>query len=256
MDQEFDKSIMFNNINFLIKEKGKKIGEVEKEAGVSPGYISRASKDENSMPGLEFVIKVAHILQFSIDTLISVRLDKFTPTERYIISFLDKMISDTKQDKIDWNKEDMWHLREGLEHDVNGKCKHPLIKYVNIFEPRSAVEVEGDIFESKTFGLDTVISGDCFNMSMNERMILYIMNIACAPTDEAAIEITIKAPGIEPTYIASTEDIGEIGNRVNELYKIISESMKHIKINENIKNAINDYMDDVVEEDNPPLPFD
>ena len=45
MSVEFNKQLMLDNISFLLKEFGKKIGELEAEAGVSPGYISRISKD-------------------------------------------------------------------------------------------------------------------------------------------------------------------------------------------------------------------
>ena len=46
MSKEFNKQQMLDNITFFLQEFSKKIGELETEAGVSPGYISRITKDE------------------------------------------------------------------------------------------------------------------------------------------------------------------------------------------------------------------
>ena len=45
MTDEFNKQIMLNNISFLLNKFDKRIGELETEAGVSAGYISRITKD-------------------------------------------------------------------------------------------------------------------------------------------------------------------------------------------------------------------
>ena len=89
MGVEFDKKRMLENISFLLKEKGKKIGELETEAGVSVGYISRTSKDENAKPGIDFILKVAEALNISVDMLLKVDLTDLTPTEKYLLSFFE-----------------------------------------------------------------------------------------------------------------------------------------------------------------------
>ena len=62
MPEDFNKNRLFDNISYLIKKNDLKIGEIENGAGVSAGYIARASKDEKSKPGIEFVMKVAELL--------------------------------------------------------------------------------------------------------------------------------------------------------------------------------------------------
>ena len=51
----------------------KKIGELEGEAGVSAGYISRISKYGNTKPGIEFIMKVADSFNVCLDTLLKSR---------------------------------------------------------------------------------------------------------------------------------------------------------------------------------------
>lgn len=90
MNGNFNPRLIFNNISYLIKEQGKKVGEVETQAGVSAGYISRNSKDANSKPGIDFLYKVSEILNTSIDTLIRIPLSELTPTKRYLFHSLKK----------------------------------------------------------------------------------------------------------------------------------------------------------------------
>lgn len=88
MNDNFNSRLIFDNISYLIKEQGKKVGEVETQAGVSAGYISRNSKDSNSKPGIDFLFRVSEILNTSIDTIMKIPLSELTPTERYLVSFL------------------------------------------------------------------------------------------------------------------------------------------------------------------------
>ena len=83
MDAVFDKKILLENISYLLKEKEMKIGELEAAAKVSTGYISRITKEENSKPGIEFIMNVAEVLNVGMDTLLKVDLSAQTPTEKY-----------------------------------------------------------------------------------------------------------------------------------------------------------------------------
>ena len=61
---EFEKGKLMANINDLIKERGRKIGELEDAVGVSRGYLSRMSKAENeSMPGVDLIYRLADELE-------------------------------------------------------------------------------------------------------------------------------------------------------------------------------------------------
>ena len=88
MSEEFNKKQMLDNISFLLQEFSKKIGELEAEAGVSPGYISRITKDEKTKPGIDFIVKTADALNVSVDTLLNADFTKMTSTERYLVKLL------------------------------------------------------------------------------------------------------------------------------------------------------------------------
>lgn len=126
MAEQFNAEVLFDNIDFLIKSENRKIGEVESEAGVSAGYISRTSKDGGSRPGIDFIMNIAKVLHVSIDTLLKVDISSLTPTERYLISFLEKLEHDTVHDLLDWERVSAESLNN-IETDQNGIANHPCL---------------------------------------------------------------------------------------------------------------------------------
>lgn len=74
--KNFNKTLCFSNIRELLRQNPDvKIGQIEKEAGIRLGYMSRLEKDGNtSEPSMEFVVTAAKLLKVSVDTLISVDL--------------------------------------------------------------------------------------------------------------------------------------------------------------------------------------
>lgn len=131
--KNFNKHRCLENIRFLLKEKTDiKIGQIEKEASVSPGYMSRLEKDGNtSEPSMEFIVSAAKLLKISIDSLISVDFTGLTPTEQYLVNFFDKLKDDTLKDRLDWNIETASSLNR-MESDMNGYVDHPLFNYESV----------------------------------------------------------------------------------------------------------------------------
>lgn len=261
MTEEFNKNLFFDNISFKLKETGKKIGELENEAGVSPGYISRTSKDGNTKPGIDFIMKVADALNISIDTLLKVDLTKLTPTELYLIAFLEKLLKDTATDKLDWKTETADYLNNRLETDINGYCYHPLFSYETFYEESETEypdQVSRIVFPSNSFGVHTWINGDCFNLKMKNNTVLYFMNI-CKNVrhvrDEAyAKELWICQKDVINQYLCSSNDTSKISSLVEVLYSAVAENAKHPKVHKNIKNVIDAFMVGDINDDED-IPF-
>ena len=179
--KNFNKTLCFSNIRELLRQNPDvKIGQIEKEAGIRLGYMSRLEKDGNtSEPSMEFVVTAAKLLKVSVDTLISVDLTGLTPTEQYITSFFDKLKEDTLKDRLDWNRETAFNLNR-MEPDRNGFVYHPLFAEETFYEETDCEypqEVTKIVFNSKTFGPKTYIAGDCFNLRLKHGTTLYLMDI-------------------------------------------------------------------------------
>lgn len=261
---EFNKKLMFDNISFMLKEFGKKIGELEIEAGVSPGYISRTTKDESGKPGIDFIIKVADALNTSVDTLLNVDLTSLTPTERYLISFLEKLKKDTVSDKLEWNRQSADSLNR-MECDHNGNVWHPLFSYETFFEETECEypdEVSRVVFTSHQFDCHTYIDDECFSLSLKNGAVLYLMAISKSvhkvnDVSAFAKEIWMYKPSEGSHFLCSNRDPLEIGTLVDDLYRTVKEYSQHPKIKKGLQSVIDAYMNDDFEDDDldNDLPF-
>ncbi len=262
MTSEFNKQLFLDNISFLLKESDKKIGELETEAGVSPGYISRISKEGNSKPGIEFIMKVADSLNISMDTLLKLALTEMTPTERYLVSFLEKIEKDTMEDKLDWSRESADQLNQ-TESDINGNTDHPLLSYQTFYEEGETEypdQVSRVVFVSKNFNCRTFIKGDCFNLRLKNGSLLYLMNISKSvhrvnDPDAYAKEIWMYTPSTGANYICSNRDNSELAKLVDNLYSTVNEQMKHPRLKQELQYVIDAFMKDDLNDDEETLPF-
>ncbi len=264
MGTEFDKKIMFDNISFILKEVGKKIGELEAEAGVSAGYISRSSKDSNAKPGIDFIVNVSEALNVSIDTLLKVDLSSLSPTEKYLISFIDKLKRDTMNDKLYWNSESADELNS-LKLDENGCSEHPLFEYETFYvkgETDYPEEMSKIIFSSKAFGHNTYINGNCFNLRLKNGVMLYLMSISKAYGSYKdgyyyVKELWMYQPGKGKHFLCNNLDNSVLSSKIIDLYASIEESLKHPKIIPPLKYVIDSFMNDDIEDDvfDGDLPF-
>lgn len=261
MDAVFDKKILLENISYLLKEKEMKIGELEAAAKVSTGYISRITKEENSKPGIDFIMNVAEVLNIGMDTLLKVDLSAQTPTERYLISFFDKLIADTTADKLDWGVEKAGTLNR-LDTDINGNVSHPLFEYETFMEEGESEypeEVTRVVFPSHSFDVHTTIYGDCYNLRLKNGAFLYLMNICKSvyrvnDPDAFAKEAWLVGADYSIQFLAGTKDDAVLAYLVTHLYAAVAESMKHPKLQKGAKDAIEAFMrDDFTDDDEPPF---
>lgn len=262
--KNFNKTICFSNIRELLKDNSDvKIGQIEKEAGIRLGYMSRLEKGDNAAePSVEFIVTAAKLLNVSVDTLISMDLANLTSTEKYLVSFIEKLKSDTIQEKIYWNVETQFDLDRQLV-DCNGESTHPLFSletYYRQSECEYPEEVTDNVYVSKTFGPNTSINGDCYNLRLKNGSTFYLMNIVKdvhRVGDNSAFvkEAVMYVPRGKTQVLATTQDEYPIGQLLEELYSTIKERMKHPQVNNDVMTAIDAFMKDDLEDDPEELPF-
>lgn len=259
MPTDFDRTLFFDNISYLIKKNNLKIGEIEDSAGVSAGYISRASKDEKSKPGVEFVMKIAELLQINVDTLLRANLTNTTPTEKYLMSFLGKLNSDTVADNLNWVRESKVELNR-LYGNEYGDTGHPLFKVCTFDESNDYGEFVGEVtqvvFASHNFECQTGIYKDCYSLRMKNGTLLHMMNIfkVCASIsdpDAFAIEIWMTPLKQEPQFLCDNKGEATISSLIDGLYTTVSENMRHPKIDKNLQYVIDAFMQNDMEDDIP-----
>lgn len=263
-NKNFNKTLCFSNIRELIKENPDvKIGQIEKEAGIRLGYMSRLEKGDNtSEPSVEFIVTAAKLLNVSVDTLISIDLASLTPTEKYLVSFIEKLKSDTLLDKLNWSIETKFEL-DRWEVDYNGNSIHPLFSLETYYRqtdceyPEEATE---NVYVSKTFGPNTSINGDCFSLRLKNGSTFYLMDIVKdvhRVNDKSAFvkEAVMYVPRGKTQVLATTQDEYPIGSLLEELHSTLKERMKHPQVNNDVMYAIDAFMKDDLKDDEEELPF-
>ena len=264
--KNFNKSLCFANIRELLRQNSDvKIGQIEKEAGIRLGYMSRLEKEGNTAePSIEFIVTAARLLKVSVDTLISVNLTGLTPTEQYIVTFFDKLKADTIADKLDWVRESAFNLNR-VEPDYNGYVWHPLFAEETFFEESECEypnEVTRIVFSSKAFGPKTYIAGDCFNLRLKNGTTLYLMDIEKSvhkinDPNAYAKEAWVYVPNKGGcSYLVGTQDKTPVAPLLEGLFSTVKDRMEHPQINNDVMYAINAFMkDDLSDDDNGDLPF-
>lgn len=264
--KSFNKYVCFSNIRELLRQKPDvKLGQIEKDAGCQPGYMSRLEKaNSTGEPSIEFVVTASKALGVGLDTLLTVDLVQLTPTENYLVSLIQKLISDTVADKLYWNKESAEYLMR-QETDINGNVDHPLFNYETFYEEGETEypdEVSRVVFASNAFDVHTAIAGDCFNIRLKNGATVYLMDISKSVyhmNDPNAFvkEIWIYTPGVGSSFLVDNRSIGSISALVNSLFAAVSERMKHPRIRKEHLYALDAFMKDDLDDDpvDDTLPF-
>ena len=254
MKEFYNKEIFANNLNYLLNTQQKPIGELEQYTESSPGYPKRLLKDNSTKPVIDFLMGTAEFFGISLNTLLYWDVSQLTNEERRRVALLEKLIRLTWQDKLGWHYEEKGVLNEGLEDAEN--IEHPLFEEVFYIPDDSECEDEGQksryikMFNSRSFGKDTIISGDCYNYELGRGIRLYIMRISKwhsywnrEHVNNQETELLLVAPDGKRQFFTSTQDRNEIADLINELYLAITESLKHPVISEDIKLAITEFLE-------------
>ena len=259
--KNFNKTRFFKNLRTLLKNNSDvKVGQIERDANVRLGYTARLEKEDNTAePSVEFVVTAAKLLGIGVDTILKLDISEITSTELYLVKFFDKLKSDTIEDKLDWNRETK-HVLDNIETDIDGFIYHPLFTKETFYEYYEEIECEFPqevtrvVFSSKSFGPRTCLAGDCFNLRMKNGITLYLMDIqeSVHNVDDPmayAKEAWFSVPNKECSFLATTHDKTPIAPLLESLYSIVKDSMKHPRINKDVRSAIDAFLEGDLSDD-------
>ncbi len=253
---EFDKKRCMSAIYAIAKEKGVKIGDLEKEANVSTGYLSKLNKEENtSSPSIELLLAVARVLGVTIDMLIYSDYEGLSSNEKYVLKFLDKLVNDTLSGDLQWDKETQKQLLN-VGCDYSGGeayAEHPLFEAAEIPVVGESGYPESTRLESCYYSRffsegETKIAGDGFHANLCPADAdIYIMKV---DNEEANMEIgydqfevyLIQKGNVTP-LCCSEFVCSEISRQIQNLYKVIVDADSNLGVNNEVKNIINLYME-------------
>lgn len=232
----FDKTLLGKNIKFLATQKGIKVGDIETEAGVSAGYLSRLANEDNknNFPIMDLIFLISNKLDVSVNTLLSVDLSNLTPNEILLSQFVDKLSKDTQSNKLIWELESKSKLEECKQQG-----NHPL------FFPVNPGDFGTGFYYHSTFDSDAVIAGDCYKVIIGNKW-LYLMCVSKEYDYINGYELYFISsnyqgyPNIEQICKAYSES--DLYNQIVDLRNQAAESSRHVKLTDSVRNSINDYL--------------
>jgi transcriptional regulator with XRE-family HTH domain len=251
----FDKKRCISNIYFLAKEQGKKIGDIEKQAGMSAGYISRINKDDNNTnPGVEFLTSVASELGVSLDALINYDFEALSPTQAYLVNFLEELIVRTQSRELKWRRESLQELNS-VSLDEDGEPTHPLYSL--------AWRAEEPEYCSRFFADENFVqydercipTGDGYNVAIGENATVYLMEIMREPYGADSSEIFVDT--VYELYLVLGRKVEPLCNSVKyvgspyatllpRLYHKVAESYGKVNIKQDVKDVLDVFMNRTV----------
>ncbi|MCH5198345.1 MAG: helix-turn-helix transcriptional regulator [Oscillospiraceae bacterium] len=240
----FNKTICINNIYLLAKRRKEKIGKIEEVGRVSKGYLSKLMKDEkNTTPSIEFIVLIANYLEIDINTLISCDLSELTPSEIKLLNFLDRLLKKTYEDKIVWNKHSSQEFEEPIDSNTNDRHLHPLSQPIT--NALSNNKYRGE-FKSLFCVNETVEPTEYYySYDFNETSILFVP-VKKASSIEIENNIIFEMYAIKDNkaseLYSSALSNPTLNDKLNCLYKAITNSLLHVHLNKDTMDIIDNFM--------------
>lgn len=232
----FSKILLGKNIRFIATQKGIKVGDIENEAGVSAGYVSRLANEDNknNFPIMDLILLISKKFEVSVNTLLSVDFSRLTPNEILLSQFFDKLSNDTENNSIVWELESQTKLDNCKQ---NGG--HPLFFAA---EPNN---LNSDYFYHSTFDSNVIICGDCYKVVVGNKW-LYMMSVQKEGNFDTNIELYFVS--INYNRHVQTEPICRICKesalypQINDLRNAAAESSRHVKLSDSVRTTITEYL--------------
>lgn len=250
---EYDNNILLNNVRFLVKQSNRKMGEVEEAVGVSPGYLSRIGKSDNfAKVPVNVVSALAHELKVTVDTLIGYDLSSLSPNEQYVGAFLEKLIAETKQGTISWERFSADNLAETVKVYEDGSTSLPLLSYG-----------WNKLIYCSSFGPDDgcMPTGDFYATDLNKgHTRAFLMKVKHPQADGFDYELyfydilAIEVPDNKPEPVCGTDprNPAPLDAYLHHLYSTVAASVQNVRLSPNVQRVIGEYLGaDDDDDDNP-----
>lgn len=221
---------ILENCDYLREKHNVSKSELEKSCGVGLGYFSRLRKlkgtvgksGKEAQVGLPVILKISEYFNISVNALVYMPLKQLDGTQAYLVNFLDKLSTRTREEKTTW------------------ECAaEPEFSYPRL---RKAKSDEVPVFKSKAYGEKTSIAGSCYTVALPNNVMAYLVKVCNGKsTNESTIEMWFLT-NEKRDYICGTADNPAISHMLESLYSEVNLIMNRPQISDELRNAIDDFM--------------
>lgn len=225
--------LCLENIRYLAKEKNMKIGDLERNANVSVGYLSRLNSESDSLDlKVSFLKSISEQLGVPMDIIANCELDSLSETDMLVQSFLKSLIEETARGASSWEK-----MKFGRFCSDN--------RYESFLEEDDF----GPQFYSFFLERCAPLSSDIFSLKQKGGKGEFIFVTVCVDSrDNTQFELYALKNGGVGKVVCSNSDMFKplFVELLNELNVAITLHSKEARIDDATRSIIEDFMSGII----------
>jgi transcriptional regulator with XRE-family HTH domain len=235
---EFDSTILSNNITFLTKKNGLKVGELESMLDISAGYISRTIKENSKKKmSIDTVWKIARLFDTDVKTLTETQMSVIYTNTELLEKFIHRLYIDTRDEYFGWESDG------GVEMELNDRYKQ--MKLVTEDAENNAVYHPDHLNPSRKWLLSKdIVCLECFDHIKDLVIIPYKMenDETFNGYDFIFVWSENGAWHWEKIFYTSDDFQDSLKEKANDLYEMIEKTEFDIKLSPKLQQMITDYV--------------
>ena len=237
MNKQYDKNRLISNVEYLLKKRNVKVGDLENQCGVSTGYISRLKNNDSNdvSPSAEVLLRMSLILNVSLTSLLCSDYESMTETELFLQMFLVDMIKKTETDQVFWNRCASYFIYSETFDD--NETKLPIIgSYKTTYGNEETYYYS--LFAEKGMTVEDYY----YTLYLNNN-VYYLIPVSSDATG-LIYELYILLPNQSfKTICCSSDDTNSaIGKLLKDLYTSVEKSCKQVRIDDDVKKSLEDFI--------------
>lgn len=226
-----------SNIKYLLKQKNLKLGDLEKEIDVSPGYFSRFSAP-NSSPSLDSIVSAANYLDCTIEMILNYDFEELNENELLLYRFMQRVVDKTIAFGINWD----------FFKKTNKYNNHPI--YLELIDKNPSNE---KIYKSRVTNETHEVLGNIYWFRhKNDIYSLSKVKGNGEFENDVIYEIYLFSHNVENICSLNSNSKNDLYMKIKELYKCVELASRQFNLSLNVKNAMNSFLTSTQEDE---LPF-
>lgn len=237
MNKQYDKNRLVSNIEYLLKRRNIKVGDLENQCGVSTGYISRLKNNDNNdtSPSAEVLLKLSKVLNVSLTSLLCSEYESMTETELFLQMFLVDIINKTESNQLVWNRNQPSSIFDETFDD--GYKKLPII---DIYPDPYG---DGHLYYYSLFSEGSMAVDGYYYTLYSNNNVYYLIPVSDEGKDVVYELYLLLANQSFKKVCCSDEDTKTaIGQLLNDLYTSVEQSCKQVRIDDDVKKSLEDFL--------------
>lgn len=236
--KQISATTLYSNIKYLAKQNQMKLGELEDKVGVSPGYFSRLSGKDVKNSAIDVLVKLSDTLDVTLDLLLTVDLESRTPTERLVLSFIQRLSSATAQDNLAWRIFSENDLLPSYPDDVNSPDPP---EFSEILRNDGTYDIREVNFKSFYDGQWTKLDDDSLIAYDPELGSVYLMKIRTL--EDCGFELYLYNNGATDAIACGYQKDGDgFYSSLYSLYNTALEACRHVQLSTRAKEVLQNFL--------------